>query len=100
MAEVVFRQRAIDDLSDIWNYTTERWSVEQADRYYLSIKLACTAIGENPKIGKVYHGIKKNLLGFRTGKHIVFYQSTSKDRIEVVRILHGRMDLKNRLTEE
>ena len=75
MAKAVLRQKAIDDLNDIWNYTAERWSVNQADKYYGAIKLACTGIGENPNIGKEYGGFKKNLLGFRSGKHIIFYQS-------------------------
>jgi toxin ParE1/3/4 len=100
MAKVVLRQKAIDDLNDIWNYTTERWSVNQADKYYTAIRLACAGIGKSPNIGKEYDGIQKNLLGFRSGKHIIFYQSTSEDRIEIVRILHERMDLKNRLIEE
>ncbi|WP_228427490.1 hypothetical protein [Chryseobacterium gambrini] len=33
----------------------------------------------------------------RTGKHIIFYQVISKHRIEVVRISHESMDLKNNL---
>lgn len=99
MAKVVFRQEAIDDLKKIWEYTFEKWSEIQADQYYATIRLACSVIGDNPNIGKEYDGIKPNLLGFKSGKHIVFYQSISKDKIEVIRVLHERMDLKNRLAE-
>ena len=99
MAKVILRQKAIDDLNDIWDYTFEKWSSEQADKYYATIKLTCSGIGESPDVGKEYDGISKNLLGLKSGKHIIFYQSISKDRIEVVRILHERMDLKNRITE-
>lgn len=97
MAKVILRQKAIDDLNDIWVYTIDEWSEKQADKYYLSLEFACTQIGKNPELGKEYDGISKNLLGLRTGKHIIFYQVISKDRIEVVRILHERMELKNRL---
>lgn len=99
MAKVVLRQEAIDDLNKIWDYTFEKWSETQADKYYATIKLACSGIGENPIIGKKYDGINRNLLGFKSGKHIIFYQSISEDKIEVIRILHERMDLKNRITE-
>lgn len=99
MAKVILRQEAIDDLNDIWVYTFDEWSEKQADKYYSSIEFACAQIGKNPELGKEYDGISKNLLGLRTGKHIVFYQVISKDRIEVVRILHERMDLKNRIDE-
>ncbi len=97
MAKVILRQEAIDDLNDIWVYTMNEWSEKQADKYYSAIEFACTQIGKNPELGKEYDGIINNLLGLRTGKHIIFYQVISKDRIEVVRILHERMDLKNRL---
>jgi len=99
MANVVLRQEAIDDLNDIWDYTFEKWSEKQADKYYATIKLACNGIGENPNVGKEYYGVRKNLLGLKSGKHIIFYQSLSENKIEVIRILHERMDLKNRLTE-
>lgn len=97
MAKVILRQEAIDDLNDIWVYTIGEWSENQADKYYSAIEFACTQIGKNPELGQEYDGISKNLLGLRTGKHIIFYQVISKDRIEVVRILHERMDLKNKI---
>lgn len=99
MAKVILRQKAIDDLNDIWDHTFEKWSAKQADKYYATIKLACNGIAENPDIGKEYDGIGKNLLGLKSEKHIIFYQSISKDSIEVVRILHESMDLKNRIAE-
>ncbi|HRP89084.1 MAG TPA: type II toxin-antitoxin system RelE/ParE family toxin [Edaphocola sp.] len=99
MAKVILRQEAIDDLNDIWFYTFAEWSEKQADRYYATLKFACAQIGENPELGKEYEEINRNLLGLRTGKHIIFYQVISKEEIEVIRILHARMDLKNRLNE-
>lgn len=97
MAKVVLRQEAINDLKEIWDYTFNRWSEKQADQYYLSIKAACKVIGENPLCGKEYFGIRKNLFGLKSGKHIIFYQSVSKEEIEVIRVLHERMDLKSRV---
>ncbi len=99
MAKVVLRQEAIDDLNDIWDYTYEKWSEKQADKYYAIIKLACKGIGDNPDVGKEYFGVIGKLLGLKSGKHIIFYDLISEDRIEIIRILHERMDLKNRLTE-
>ena len=99
MAKVVLHQKAIDDLNDIWNYTYKKWSEIQADKYYAILKLACQEIGENPNIGKMYDGISKNLLGFQSGKHIIFYREISEDRIKVIRILHQGMDLKNRIKD-
>ncbi len=35
MANVVLKQKAIDDLNTIWTYTFEKWSEQQADKYYI-----------------------------------------------------------------
>jgi len=99
MAKVILRQEAIDDLKDIWNYTFEQWSENQADKYYASLKFACNQIGENPELGREYDTIRRNLLGFKTGKHIIFYQMISTDEVEIIRILHERMELRNWLVE-
>lgn len=97
MANVIFRQKSIDDLNKIWNYTSEKWSELQADKYYASLELACAQIGKNPALGKKYDRIKDNLMGLRIGRHIIFYQIVDKDIIEIIRILHERMDIENRL---
>ena len=99
MAKVILRQEAIDDLNDIWTYTFEEWSEKQADKYYAALEFACLQIGENPELGKEYDEINSNLFGLRTGKHIIFYQIINKQEIEIIRILHERMDLKNRINE-
>lgn len=99
MAKVILRQEAIDDLNDIWFYTFEEWSESQADKYYDAIEFACEQIGLNPKRGKEYIKIRKGLFGLRTGRHIIFYQILDKNEIEVIRILHERMDLINRLNK-
>jgi toxin ParE1/3/4 len=99
MVNVILRQKAIEDLNSIWDYTFEKWSELQADKYYETIKFACKEIGRNPNLGKGYTAISKHLLGLKSGKHIIFYNIISDTEIEVIRILHQRMDLKNRLTE-
>ena len=99
MAKVILRQEAINDLSAIWDYTLYNWSENQADIYYSTVNFACKEIGKNPNIGKQYDGISAGLFGFKSGKHIIFYHQILEDEIEIIRILHERMDLKNRLTE-
>lgn len=99
MARLILRQEAIDDLTNIWEYSAQTWSENQADKYYGMIKTACREIAEHLIIGKTYDKILSNLLGYRVGKHIIFYQLVEDDEIEVIRILHERMDLKIKLTE-
>lgn len=99
MAKVILKQEAIDDLNNIWEFTFEKWSENQADKYYALLRFSCNEIGENPEIGKEYDTIRTNLFGLHSGRHIIFYHFVDINEIEIIRILHERMDLKNRLNE-
>jgi toxin ParE1/3/4 len=75
------------------------WSENQADKYYELLTSSFHEIVENPKLGKNYTEIDSGILGLRVGKHIVFYKLAQSSDIEILRILHERMDLKNRIDE-
>lgn len=91
------RQQAIDDLDEIWDYTFYKWSASQADSYLRTIRSALKDLSEQPTTGKAYDNIGRNILGFRVSKHVVFYHVISDNEIEVIRILHGKMDFRRRL---
>ena len=100
MATYKLTNKAIDDLTHIWNYTTDKWSENQADIYYQMLIDNFNEVAHNPDIGKIYSGIKENLLGFRAGRHVIFYQKIKENEIEIIRILHEQMDLKNKIIEK
>ena len=100
MAKYTLTQKAVADLADIWNYTYDKWSEDQADKYYTMLIDTCGQVAENPGLGKGYSMITTNLMGFRAGRHIIFYRSIDADEIEVIRILHEQMDLANRLLDK
>ena len=97
MAKFKLTNSAVKDLSDIWNYTYNTWSESQADKYYKLILNACSAIAKKPEQGKVYEEVYPDLKGQKTSKHIIFYRVMDDKSIEVTRILHERMELKNKL---
>lgn len=97
MANYILTNKAVVDLSEIWSYTFDHWSEKQADFYYRMLLDNCKIIAENPTIGKNYDGFVKLLYGYRIGRHIIFYRKLNKDEVEITRILHEQMDLKNRL---
>ena len=99
MAKYILTNKAVEDLTRIWDYTYEVWSENQADKYYELIIAAFEEIAESPALGKSYEKISKEILGFKVGKHIVFYRVPTLKKIEIIRVLHVRMDLKNRLKE-
>jgi toxin ParE1/3/4 len=99
MAKYFLTSKAVEDLSKIWEYSYEVWSESQADKYYEILTKSFQEIVHNPELGKKYDELDRGILGLRVGKHIVFYQVAQSNNIEILRILHQRMDLKNRIDE-
>ena len=99
MAEFQLTNKAVEDLNGIWNYTFDKWSEKQADRYYEMLLNSCQDIANDPSLGKNYDGITPDLFGLKANRHIIFYRKLNHKPIEITRILHGRMDLKNRIVE-
>jgi toxin ParE1/3/4 len=96
MAKFKLTNNAIKDLSNIWNYTFDTWSESQADSYYKLLINACAAIAKKPQQGNVYEEIYPNLKGKKALKHIIFYRIMEDESVEIIRILHERMGVKNK----
>lgn len=94
MTKFKLTNKAVDDLTDIWDYTYETWNERQADKYYKDIINECKSIAKHPEKGRLYEKLISNLRGLNINKHIIFYRRIDKDTIEIERILHERMDLK------
>ena len=97
MSNYELTNKAVADLNEIWEYTIENWSEEQADRYYDVLLENCEYLAKNPNLGRNYEGIKPDLLGMKVEKHLIFYRVRADQPIEITRILHAQMDLKNRM---
>lgn len=98
MLKLILRQEAIDDLSDIWKYTKAQWTENHAEKYYQALKSSCKLIAVNPNVGKSYNEISNHLFELKSGKHIIFYSILDEVEIEIIRILHERMDLMGKVS--
>jgi len=94
----VISKKAIADLEDIWLYTVEKWSVEQADRYYNLIFDEIHFICKNNNAGKSTEHIRKGYRASKVKSYFIFYR-VQNNTIEVIRILHERMNIENRLKD-
>lgn len=99
MGSYTLTNKAVQDLSAIWEYTIDTWSEKQADKYYFMLLDSCQDIADGKVTGKSYPDIIPAIFGYRAGQHILFYRKLSADKVEITRILHAQMDLKNRIQE-
>ncbi len=98
MTKVLIRPKAVSDLDYIWDYTVDTWGHEQAIIYLHSMNRAFLAIAQSPHIGRSCAFIKEGLFVYPCEKHRIFYGKTAKG-IDIIRILHERMDIPHRFSE-
>lgn len=83
------------DLEDIWLYTLRNWSLEQADRYQGQIMAAVEGLATGVKNGRPVT-VREGYFKYPVGSHLVFYRQSGTG-LDVVRILHRRMDVEAHL---
>ena len=92
--------KASEDIEAIWLYTFENWSLKQADRYVNLIFDEIEFIATNPQVGKDYSHVRKNYQCSKVKSHLIFYRLAEKEKVvEIIRVLHERMDIENRLSD-
>ena len=91
---------ASNDLENIWLYTFENWSQQQADRYFNLIIDEIENISNDPTSGKDYSDIREGYFYSRVKSHFIFYKVNLKKKVvEIIRILHEQMDIESRLND-
>jgi len=99
MPKYIISEKALEDINNIWIYTAENWSIEQADRYYNLIIDEIEYIVDNLDMARDFGKIRKSYRYSKVKSHLIFFKKDKTNEIEVVRILHERMDIENRLAE-
>ena len=81
-------------LEQIWDYSSERWDDDQAEEYLREVQRAIERIVSNPTVGRDCNDVRP---GYRkhkhaVGSHTLYYRIGGDDVIDVLRVLHQRMD--------
>ena len=96
MSRVTLTPMAKADLADIWDFTFARWGMGQAEKYvrdlWAAIEKQVTHLANSIDIGDVRPGYRK----VNAGSHVIFFKMTPGG-IDVVRILHQKMDFNRNL---
>ncbi|WP_257264248.1 type II toxin-antitoxin system RelE/ParE family toxin [Endozoicomonas sp. ONNA2] len=93
MKPFVLTKQARADLIAIAQFTMKRWGKEQRNLYIKQFDDTFHLLAEMPEIGKSCDEIRKGYHKFPQGSHLIFFKQSSKNRIEIIRILHKSMDV-------
>ena len=88
MTKYRFTNEAVKDLEEIWSFTKQKWSIEQADRYYNLIIDEIEFVSSNPLPGRSIDHIKEGYSSTKVKSHMVFDKQHEDHTILIVRILH------------
>ena len=96
MTNYVLSPLARADLDGIWDYSAEQWGETQAERYIRELWQAIEFVATDPRRGRACDDIRAGYHKYAVGRHVLFFRLTAAG-IDVVRILHGRMDFDRHL---
>lgn len=90
--------RAAEDIEAIWLHTYKYWSSEQADRYVQVIVEELKFLCSHPFSGKDISDVREGYRSSKVKSHLIFYK-VNNGVIEIIRVLHQRMDTERRIEE-
>lgn len=91
-SDIRLTPKARADLEDIFLYTAREWSPEQARTYVRLLSEAMERVAAEPDRAKRIDDICEGYAQYRAGSHLLVFRPTEAG-IEIVRILHMRMDI-------
>lgn len=83
--------RAIADLDDIWRYSAETWSIEQADRYIDDLVRTFETIAGMPTLAPERSEFQPPVRIHVHERHLIVY-TIADDHLAIVRLLGGQQD--------
>jgi len=92
--QLIWSADADNDLVLIWKSGAELWSHEVAEKHLFEIEYACERLLHDPLLGKAREDLLVGVRSITMRPHVIFYL-ISKTGVEVIRVLHQRMDIES-----
>ncbi|MFZ5617801.1 MAG: type II toxin-antitoxin system RelE/ParE family toxin [Pseudomonadota bacterium] len=99
MRRIFKRPRARADIIDIWLYTAQQWGEEKAEEYLDVLEHAFGVLSNHPSIGVDSGEIANTLRRYAVRSHVIYYHDDGGS-IEIIRVLHERMNADEHLNDE
>jgi toxin ParE1/3/4 len=91
-------EKAKHDLKNIARHTQEKWGKAQRNAYLMQLDASFHDLAKAPGIGAICDYIRPGYSKLKVGRHLIFYHPVEQGKeIEIVRILHERMDIDDHL---
>lgn len=91
MIRLVYSRLALRDLASIHDWSVAQFGDDQADLYLHQIGATLDRAAKASGLLRDASSVRPDLMKFLTGSHVA-YVLLAPETLQVVRILHGRMD--------
>lgn len=98
MRRLTFRPLAEADLSTIWDFTAERWSVEQAESYLTGLQDMLALLCGHPEIARSVQELNPPVKLYPYRSHLVIF-TAGETSLEVIRVVHMRSNWRNAMPD-
>lgn len=95
---LLLSRRAKEDLLEIWEFIADHDELA-ADRYIDHLRDRALELLHFPELGRARNEIHLNLRSLLARNHLLFY-TIEGEEVQILRILHGSMDLPNQSLED
>jgi len=96
MRQIRLSPKARADFNSIWDYSAQRWGVDQAEEYVRALHATMKLLAASPHLGRSIDDTRQGYFKFPAASHIIFYRMTAR-HLDVIRILHKSMDAERHL---
>ena len=91
MCQVVLSPKAKSDLSNVWDYSLDTWDAEKAEVYLRELWAVINNCASTPSSAPKADIVRKGYRKAVSGSHVKYLKEI-EGGIDVIRILHQRMD--------
>ncbi|MFG1283697.1 type II toxin-antitoxin system RelE/ParE family toxin [Xanthobacter autotrophicus] len=91
--QLTLTPKAREDLDAIWTYSLQTWGRARAETYVRLLGKAFDDLARGVSLGRSADEVRSGYFRHSVGSHVVFYRYPDTHVLEVVRILHQRMDI-------
>ena len=96
MPAFLLSEKALEDLKSIGRYAQKTWGREQRNKYLLKLDESFHILSRQAQLGTARDDIRKGYRVYHVGRHLIFYRPKTT-KIQIIRILHDRMNVESHL---
>ncbi|MFA6567473.1 MAG: type II toxin-antitoxin system RelE/ParE family toxin [Victivallales bacterium] len=89
--KLIISRQAIEDLIDIWSYMALD-NYDAANAFTDKLYASCKSLSKMPEMGRSRDELLPGLRSLTCKGHIIFYR-TGNQKLEIIRVLNGCMDV-------